>query len=104
MRKVIRDGKVAVLYSPGFGAGWYTWNYSFPECVFDPEIVEMIENEVDWQVIAGFASKKYGEDFYEGGASDLRIAWIKQGNQFIINEYDGSESLHISDTMNWLTA
>ena len=26
MDKVIRDGKVAVLYSPGFGAGWSTWS------------------------------------------------------------------------------
>lgn len=26
MDKVIKDGKVAVLYSPGFGAGWFTWN------------------------------------------------------------------------------
>jgi hypothetical protein len=26
MEKVIRDGKVAVLYSPGYGAGWYSWN------------------------------------------------------------------------------
>ena len=26
MEKVIRDGKVAVLYSPGYGAGWsYSW-------------------------------------------------------------------------------
>ena len=23
--KVIRDGKVAVIISPGFGAGWSTW-------------------------------------------------------------------------------
>ena len=26
MEKVIRNGQVAVLYSPGFGAGWYSWN------------------------------------------------------------------------------
>ena len=24
--KYIKDGKVAVAYSPGFGAGWSTWN------------------------------------------------------------------------------
>ena len=33
MNKVIRDGKVAVLYSPGYGAGWYSWNWNHPECV-----------------------------------------------------------------------
>ena len=26
MTKCIRDGKVAILYSPGYGAGWSTWN------------------------------------------------------------------------------
>ena len=26
MEKIIRDGKVAVAVSYGFGAGWSTWN------------------------------------------------------------------------------
>jgi hypothetical protein len=26
MNKLIRDGMVAVLYSPDYGSGWYTWN------------------------------------------------------------------------------
>jgi hypothetical protein len=43
LKKVIRDGKVAVLYSPGFGAGWYSWNSSVPQCLFSPEIVAMVE-------------------------------------------------------------
>ena len=37
--RVIRDGLVAVVYSPGFGAGWYTWNLESPEILFDPNIV-----------------------------------------------------------------
>ena len=43
MKKVIENGQVAVIYSPGFGAGWYTWNQGrFPELndgtalLFDP--------------------------------------------------------------------
>ena len=31
MNKLIRDGKVAVLISPEYGAGWSTWNYDLPE-------------------------------------------------------------------------
>lgn len=42
--KVIRDGKVAVVYSPGFGDGWYTWNMDCPELLFDPIIVQCVEN------------------------------------------------------------
>ena len=26
MNKIEKDGNVAVLYSPGYGAGWSTWN------------------------------------------------------------------------------
>lgn len=104
MEKVIRDGKVAVLYSPGFGAGWSTWNYSFPECLFDPDIVEMVEKEIDAHEIAQFAEKKYGEEFYAGGADDLRIVWLTEGTLFRINEYDGSESLETSQTVNWNVA
>jgi len=45
MDKIIRDGKVAVLYSPGYGAGWYSWNTDCKECVFNPEIVKLVEAE-----------------------------------------------------------
>ncbi len=34
IQKLSQDGKVAVLYSPGFGAGWYTWNTDAPEILF----------------------------------------------------------------------
>ena len=36
MNKLIKNGKVAVLYSPGFGAGWFTWNPTMPELIFEP--------------------------------------------------------------------
>jgi hypothetical protein len=104
MEKIIRDGKVAVLYSPGFGAGWSTWNLTFPECVFDPEIVEMLEKEVDRYEIAQFAEQKYGDDFYSGGADDLQIVWIPEGTKFIINEYDGSESFRSEASIEWIVA
>lgn len=104
MQKVIRDGKVAVLYSPGFGAGWYTWNFTFPECIFDPEIVEMVEKEMNPEDIESFAERKYSEDFYAGGADDLRIMWLPEGTQFIIHEYDGSESVRIKEEMDWMVA
>ena len=45
MNKLIVDGKVAVLISPGFGAGWYTWNYDYPEILFDPAIVKLVMEE-----------------------------------------------------------
>ena len=43
--KYIKDGKVAVAYSPGYGAGWSTWesnNALKDTMVFHPDIIKMI--------------------------------------------------------------
>lgn len=114
MDKVIVDGKVAVLYSPGFGAGWYSWNTGIEECLFCPEIVELIRNEPErgWREkrkaslikqITDIAETKW-EGGYWGGARDLTIKWVPQGEQFEITEYDGSESLNIIGECKYLVA
>lgn len=95
MSKVIRDGKVAVLVSPGFGAGWSTWgNEKNREwAIFSPEVVAWVEGG-KVSDIKNIVKSCLGEDyFYLGGAEDLEIEWIEEGQMFLINEYDGSESL-----------
>jgi len=107
MDKVIEDGKVAVLYSPGFGAGWYTWNYATPECLFDPDIVELVRAGRNSDEIEDLAQTKWNQDpdyFYPGGADNLRIEWLQEGTRFRIEEYDGSEDLVTEDYQEWLTA
>ena len=104
MEKIVHNGLVAVLYSPGFGAGWSTWNNTFPQCLFDPDIVRMVEKEDDPHQIESFAESKYGEDFYGGGAEDLRILWLPEGTEFIVNEYDGSESIQTKENIGWIKA
>ena len=95
MNKVIRDGQVAVIYSPGYGAGWYTWNDTIIEdsqrLLFDPEIVKMIE-ENRRDEIEAYADRVYGEDGY-WSTGDLQVAWVPQGEEFMIKEYDGYESV-----------
>ena len=103
--KVVRDGKVAVLVSPGFGAGWYTWNLQHPELVFLPRVVEMVLNQVDYHEIEAYVQSIYGEDdIYVGGAHDLVVEWVPVGAEFQIEEYDGSESLRLKDSQDWFTA
>jgi len=103
--KVVRDGKVAVLVSPGFGAGWYTWNQSHPELLFLPRVVEMVLNGTSYHEIEAYVQSIYGEDeLYVGGAVDLKVVWVPQGSQFRIEEYDGSESLKLKDDEDWLIA
>jgi hypothetical protein len=93
MNKVIRDGKVAVLYSPGFGAGWYSWNNGFQQCLFEPRIVEAIEAGYDVAQLERLAYDLFGDDFYTGGAKKLIIKWLPEGTAFRVHEYDGSESI-----------
>lgn len=102
MEKLIENGKVAVLYSPGFGAGWYTWNQTVPQILFDPAIVKLIEKE-KFDELATYVSLKY-PDIYTGGMKDLKVAWIPEGTLFRVEDYDGSESIELKENDNWLVA
>jgi hypothetical protein len=102
MNKLNEDGKVAVLYSPGFGAGWYTWNYEHPEILFDPAIVKFVEKE-KWDELATYVELKYPE-IYTGGMRDLTVEWIPEGALFKVNEYDGNESIELKEGNHWMVA
>lgn len=95
MEKVIRDGKVAVLYSPGFGAGWYSWNEEYPQLLFHPKLVELVENNQHHLITEEFIKEVLGIDIYPWGARQLQIQWVDQGSRFEIDEYDGSEGVKI---------
>lgn len=103
MKKVVKDNKVAILYSPGYGAGWYSWNPSYPECLFLPEIVELVKEnkhkEINEELMKVLLNQEDNEefDFYCGGAKNLTIEWLEQGTHFDIDEYDGSECIKTFD-------
>jgi len=102
MDRVIRNGKVAVVYSPNFGAGWYSWNPEHPELIFDPTIVKYVEGS-DLGSLRSYIGLKF-PDIYAGGLEDLSIKWIPQGTEFRIDEYDGNESVVTRDQDNWFVA
>ena len=102
MQKVIRDGKVAVLYSPAFGAGWYSWNTEYPQLAFDPIIVQYVEDG-KMEELATYMAMAY-PDVYTGGMDSLTVAWIPEGTLFRIHEYDGNESIEVKEEMDWLIA
>ncbi len=105
MDKVIRDGKVAVLVSSGYGAGWYSWNSSHPECLFHPEIVKVVEEDKIDQCSEEFFEDLFGEDFYAGGRDGLYIEWVDEGSLFKISEYDGYERIEFHDNIDeWTIA
>lgn len=107
MEKVIRDGKVAVLYSPGYGAGWYSW-HGIKELLFHPAIVELVEQGRKNEITADFCRELLSpkDDFYTycGDFEDLAIEWIPEGKAFQITEYDGSETIVYAEDQTWFIA
>ena len=103
MEKVIKDGKVAVLISTGYGAGWSTWNTESPEMLFDPTLVQMVEADADMSELVAYAEKQW-PNAYHGGLDELAVRWIAQGTEFRINEYDGSESIEVKNELDWIVA
>ena len=99
MEKVIRNGNVAILISPSFGAGWYTWNHN-EEIIFSPKIVEMVEQGKRDEIDTKWIEENLGsKDVYCGGADDLQISWLPINTKFFIEEYDGSESIRIENDL-----
>ncbi len=93
MEKVIRDGKVAVLVSHGYGAGWYSW-HGIEELLFHPKLVEMVEKGKAYSIDNQWIRKNLGSwDVSADGADDLVIYWLPVGTAFKIVEFDGNESL-----------
>lgn len=107
-----------ILYSPGYGAGWTTGNDA-PLAKFLLEyqpIIAFIEegNKFSYQdgddhpllqQLRSDAQAKFGEDvyLYFGGAHDLVVANIPDGEQVLIEEYDGAESYRLRSLDNgWL--
>jgi hypothetical protein len=101
MEKLVRDGKVAVLISDGWGAGFHSWGAPI-EAIFDPALVDMIVNEQIQEAIT-YVEATY-PDAYNGSVEELVVQWIPEGTKFLIMEYDGNESIMIQDTQAWITA
>ena len=93
MEKVIRDGKVAVLISQGWGAGWYAWHRDNQELLFSPKLVEMVEQNRKNEINDQWILENLGIDMYAGGSDGLEIHWLPIGTIFCIEEYDGFETI-----------
>lgn len=103
MNKIERDGNIAVLVSCDYGAGWSTWNNEHRETLcMDADIVQAVLDGDKVKAVE-IAKQKCG-NFYEGGIRSLTVEWVKKGAAFEIEEYDGSETLHVIDDRNYMVA
>lgn len=95
MEKIVRDGKVAVAVSRGYGAGWSTWNEVNP---MDARFNQLFLDGAGHEAADLCDELDLG---YAGGASDVEIVWVPVGTEFQITEYDGSESIEYKDDIAW---
>jgi len=97
--RYIKGDKVAVLISPGYGAGWSTWasDNQAETMLFHPTIAKWVEDgkpggEFKIREILGLLFEE--DDMpYVGGWDGLQIEWLDEGMAFDVTEYDGSERL-----------
>ena len=96
-----------VLISPGFGAGWSTWND--PRMAFDERLIRAFEcgiSKEDMKVLCeecGYTDM-YGVGPYMGGFDSLKVVEVPTDTLFQIKEYDGSESIEYFDEDDWYLA
>lgn len=99
-----------ILYSPGFGAGWTSWEASKEiqkfMLTYRPLIkaVESGDAQAKARALEQFRSdcqERFGSVPYLGGSRDLTVA--KVSGPVRIHEYDGSESIEeAGDFQDWL--
>ena len=117
-----KDGKIGILVSPGYGAGWSTWNK--PELAYDKRVIEFylkkVQDEEFMTSLSSFAdSKKHdaaveesGEFFksigyencpYMGGFGTVVLKFVPYGTPWKIDVYDGYESLVTPNDSEFIT-
>lgn len=109
--RYMKDGKVAVLVSPGFGGGWSTWAYGYKEEFalhrslvefFLGDSLDSLESIVE--KISGISADSDEFPLWDSAAEQVRVQWLDPGIRFEIREYDGSESIYTLEEMNLFEA
>jgi hypothetical protein len=111
MQKYILNGEVALLHSDDWGTPWATW---YPETMFDGELIKLylrwlgVDSNDKAEEEVNDAARRYLAQIHPAvafrGFDSLKLSWIKPGQEFIIKEYDGVETVLLKDKVKWLVA
>ena len=108
--RLLFEGRVAVLISPGYGSGWSTWakKTNREAMLFDAQIADVmldhtLTREQRLAQARTLAELKYPGE-YLGGLDALEVALIDPGARFVINEVDGYESITLAKDIEWIQA
>lgn len=100
--KKIVDGKVAVLVSPGYGAGWST-ELAEKEALFDPTLVDLVLAS-KWDAAVKYVEDTYLSSYYSSAVENLVVLWVPVGTEFCIREEEGHEYIELKEKVTWITA
>ena len=100
MKKYIRDGRIGVLISPGYGSSFSTWTGDM-EMAIDKDLIEAFLDD-DTVEMKHILSTKYDNPYIS--VENLVLEWVTVGERFMIAEYDGHEEIVIVDENNSLVA
>lgn len=103
-QKLERDGLVAVIVSPGYGAGWSTWadGKDQQKYMFDSRVAQAILGNS----LTPVKMKEWGYGDYEQDShrlSQLQVVWVPKGSAVKIDCYDGNESYTVIRNPEWIT-
>ena len=102
--RVIRDGKVAVIYQPHHGLGWYS-EHRIEALLFAPRIVELIECDAPGHLVYEYCQRmNYGWSVMDTICYGLAIKWVPVSEEFRIHESDGRESVVLKSADRWFKA
>lgn len=109
MNKLIKDGKVAVIHSCDYGGGWSTgaWGAADGEperMMFDPRLAALIIVNTPQSELESYIREEYIGDLERWLIPELAVTWVDQGEEFVITEYDGLESVDLKKEFKWTTA
>lgn len=91
-----------VLISPGYGAGWSTWEGA--GLATDARLIEAFERGISALEMQELCADLGYGDVYMGGFKNLTVVEVPKGTIFRIKEYDGFESIEVFDDSDWLYA
>ncbi len=91
-----------VLISPGYGAGWSTWECK--ELATDARLIDAFEHCISKEKMHELCADLGYGDVYMGGFDQLRVVDVPVGTIFRVHEYDGYESIEVFDESGWLRA
>jgi len=111
MQKYVFNGQVALIHSDDWGTPWATW---YPETMFDAELIRLYlrwqdteansQERLQAEDDAYFYLREQHPDVTYRGFDGLKLTWLPEGQEFIIKEYDGIETIVLKDKINWLVA